>query len=177
MYEIKQQRTALVIPVLEAEPDIQAFRTEYIHTPAATMPPHITVYGPFIPMEQIDERLQNALTEFFASQPQFQFVLQRTGRFLEKDVLYLMPEPDKPFHTLRQAIQTEYPGAPKDFHPNRTMHLTIAQCRIKEIDEIEAAFFNQCRKNLPIKCTAKEIYLYEKHNGAWHKRLTFALVG
>ena len=51
MYEIKQNRTALVIPIWQAEPSLQPFREKYISTPAAIMPPHITIYGPFIPMQ------------------------------------------------------------------------------------------------------------------------------
>jgi hypothetical protein len=77
VYEIAQQRTALVIPVFEENACIQAFRTKHIQTPAATMPPHITICGPFIPLEQIDEKMRRLLASFFASQEGFCFRFEK----------------------------------------------------------------------------------------------------
>ena len=177
MYEIHQQRTVLVIPVPEADPLIQSFRAKHIPTPAAAMPPHITVCGPFIPLEQVDERLQSALTAFFASQPQFQFTLQTVRRFPETGVLYLTPEPNEAFHSLRHVIQAHFPEAPSDFHPNRVMHLTLARCAIEDMDRIEGEFYQECGNGLPIEATAREVCLFEKREGAWHKHASFVLAG
>ena len=175
MYEIRQRRTALVVPVPEAEPRIQAFRARHIPTPAAKMPPHITVRGPFIPMERVDERLRSALVAFFASRPQFRFTLGRLGRFPATGVLYLVPEPDEAFHALRRAIGAQFPEAPPGFLPNPVMHLTIARCSVEEMGEVERAFYRECSGSLPIEATAREVCLFEKRDGVWHNRAAYTL--
>jgi hypothetical protein len=175
MYEIHQQRTVLVIPVFEAIPCIQPFRAEHIPTPAAALPPHVTIRGPFVPFEAIDDDLHNVLIEFFSSQSQFRFTLQTIGRFVEADVLYLIPEPELPFQALMRAVNSEFPDAPQDFFPHRRMHVTIARCGVEGMDELERAFYRECGGSLPIEAVAREVWLYEKYNGTWHKRCGFDL--
>lgn len=175
MYEIQQRRTALVVPVPEAEPRIQAFRARHIPTPAAKMPPHITVRGPFVPMERVDERLRSALAAFFASRPRFRFTLRKLGRFPATGVLYLVPEPDGAFHTLRRAVDARFPGAPPAFFPDPVMHLTVARCSVEEMEGVERAFYRECGGSLPIEATAREVCLFEKRDGVWHKRAAYAL--
>ena len=175
MYETKQRRTALVIPVHEAMPFIQAFRSKHIPTPAAAMPPHVTLRGPFVPCEAIDGRLHDALVRSFASRTQFQFTLQTTGRFEQTGVLYLRPEPERAFQASRCGVEKQFPDAPPDFSPSRKMHVTVARCHSEEMDKVERAFCRERGGSLPIRAVAREVCLYEKRDGAWHKRGSFGL--
>ena len=175
MYENPQQRTALVVPVFEAVSSIQPFRAEHIPTAAVAIPPHVTIRSHFVPFEDIDGRLDNELVAFFGSRPRFRFTLERMGRFLEADVLYLDPEPEEPFQALMRSLNRTFPQAPPDPHPNRKMHVTIARCGVEGMDEMENRFLRECGSSLPIEAVAREVWLYEKLDGAWHKRKRFHL--
>ncbi len=174
MFENPLQRTALVIPVYEAIPYIQSFRAAHTPTPAVSLPPHITIRGPFIPFETIDQGVHDKLERLFRSQPQFEFTLQKIGCF-EIGVLYLDPEPEFHFQALRLAVEKQFPEANSDFFSNRKMHVTIARCRPEEIASLESAFIHECGESLPITALAREVCLYEKHDGKWYKRDTFPL--
>lgn len=168
-----QRRTSLVIPV--TAPEIQSFRSKHIQTPAALMPPHVSIRGPFFPMEQIDQALRQQLTDFFADHPAFEFTLGTLSRFPHAGVVYLAPEPDRPFQALRRAILEAFPEAPEDAFPHHVMHLTIAQSNTADLGAIEEAFTGDCGQCVPIVAPAKEVQLYEKAGGAWHLRESFAL--
>ena len=170
----QQGITSLVIPVCEAESRIQVFRTEYLHTPGVTMPPHVTVHVPFKHTQEVDEGVLNDLGDLFASHVKFRFVLRKTGRFPSMGVLYLEPEPAAPFHNLSQAIRLRYPDAMPDF-ADPVMHLTLARCRSRELDKVEEAFYQACGDVLPIETTATEVCLFERCDNRWHKRALFAL--
>ena len=52
-------------------------------------------------------------------------------------------------------------------------HVTLA--RTKNMDDVEKEFYLEHGSQLPIKAMAREVCLYEKRDGIWHKRYTFAL--
>jgi len=165
--------TALSVPVTAALV-LQPFRVQHISTPAATMPPHVSIFGPFMKMEMIDRAVLQALQETIDSFPQFSFSLHKTGRFSDIHVLYLEPDPAAPFLALHRAIRARFPELVPNFL-DPVMHLTVARVNDGELDQIEAEFYREYGNNLPVKATASEVGLYEKCDGAWHQRASLAL--
>jgi hypothetical protein len=55
------------------------------------------------------------------------------------------------------------------------MHVTIARCGVEEMDEMERLFRRECGSSLPIEAVAREVWLYEKLDGTWHKRRSYGL--
>ena len=170
---MRETYTALSIPVQEAM-FLQPFRMQHISTPATTMPPHISLFGPFMAMDAIDHRVLEALKEIADSWPRFHFVLRQTGRFPDIQVLYLEPEPAAPFQALNRALRAKFPAITPDFL-DPVMHLTLARVSEGELDQVEAEFYDQYGNQLPIEATATEVGLHEKRDNAWHPRASFAL--
>lgn len=57
---MRETYTAISIPVPDAM-FLQSFRLKHISTPATTMPPHISLFGPFMEMELINEKVIQSL--------------------------------------------------------------------------------------------------------------------
>jgi len=165
--------TALCLPVPEAL-FLQPFRVQHISTPATTMPPHLSIFGPFMAMETIDDHVFQTLKETIGSFSQFRFRLRATGRFPDIHVLYLEPEPTAPFLALNRAIRARFPELVPDF-PEPIMHLTLARVNDGELDQVEAEFYREYGTRLPIEALAIEIGLYEKRDKVWHQRALLAL--
>jgi hypothetical protein len=170
---MKETYTAISIPVLDAM-FLQSFRLQHISTPATTMPPHISLFGPFKDMEAIDENVVKSLKKITDSFSRFRFTLHKTGCFPDIHVLYLEPEPVAPFKELHRAICTKFPEVVPDF-PDPVMHLTLARANNGELEKVKAEFYKKLGKRLPIEATATEIGIYEKRNNVWRQQISLAL--
>ncbi len=153
-------RTALVIGVPEAEPVIGHIRPRYDRAGALGVPAHVTVLFPF--GEDPD-----GLEELFAEVEPFDFALVRTAWF-DPPVLYLAPEPAKPFIALIETVYARYP----DFggtHGAIVPHVTVGKA-VPEDDE------RQIQAALPIRARAESVtWLEERADGRWAERRRFAL--
>ncbi len=165
--------TALSVPVQEAM-FLQPFRVEHLSTPATTMPPHISLLGPFKAIETIDRHVLEALNEITGSWSRFRFMLRKTGRFPDIQVLYLEPEPATSFQALNRVIRAKFPEVVPDF-PDQVMHLTLARADDGELDQVEAEFYREYGSRLPIEAMATEVGLYEKRDNVWRQRASLAL--
>jgi 2'-5' RNA ligase len=152
------RRTALVVPVPEAEAAVGALRLQYDRSAARGVPAHITVLFPFLSDEELDE---TALAATLAPHPAFDFELARVERFGE-DVTYLAPVPDAPFRALTEAVWRRWPEHPPygGEHADPIPHLTIAETNLA-LPDVEAA--------LPIAARAGEVLLLveTEPDGAW----------
>jgi 2'-5' RNA ligase len=153
---------------------LQPFRLRHISTPATTMPPHISLFGPFKDMVSIDQSVIHALKEITDSFPRFHFILRKTGCFPNIQVLYLEPEPVAPFQALHRAICTKFPEVVPDFS-DPVMHLTLARVNNGELGKAEAEFHKEFGERLPIEAIATEVGIYEKRNNVWRQQVSWAL--
>lgn len=153
---------------------LQPFRLQHISTPATTMPPHISLFGPFKDMESISENDVQSLKEITESFARFHFILDKTGCFPDIQVLYLEPEPVAPFKAIHHAICTKFPEVIPDFS-DPVMHLTLARTNNGELERVKAEFYKEFGKRLPIEATATEIGIYEKRNNVWQQKISLAL--
>lgn len=97
----------MIVAVPGAEPVVGEWRMRYTLDAPAGIPPHVTVLFPFVPAERVGA-VEKRLAEIVAGTPAFDLVLARTARFPE--LLYLEPEPAKPFAALTAAVAAEWPS-------------------------------------------------------------------
>lgn len=156
--------SALIVPVLEAEPVVRDHRDRFDPAAPAGIPAHITVLYPFLPPETITQSEVDELGEIFAGVTPFSFRLTGTAQF--PGVVYLIPEPAEPFIRLTAAIATRWPEAPpyQGTYDQVIPHLTLAHTdspstatRLRE--EVEPV--------LPIQCRGHEAWLLTSNDGRW----------
>jgi 2'-5' RNA ligase len=167
-------RTALIVVVPEAEPLVGEWRAKHDWSAQHGVPAHITILFPFIPTEEVDDRLLGDLRDLFASQPAFSFRLTRVARFPE--VAWLAPEPAEPFIELIELIAARYPEYPpyEGVHDELVAHLTVAEGGPELQDEVDAAL----TPHLPIGAEGREVTLMvEDASGQWHAGERFPLQG
>jgi len=158
------RRTALIVPVPEAEPAVSELRLEHDPTARLGVPAHITILYPFAPPDTVDE---TSVAELLAPFRAFPFELSSVERFGE-DVTFLAPRPAQPFVDLIAAVTERWPEYPPYEGTVDTVvpHLTLGY---RPLD---------VSIDLPIACVAREVTLIEEDDdGRWHARRGFALQG
>ncbi len=169
--------SALIIAVPESEPLVKAWRERYDPSAAVGVPTHITVLYPFMPPGEITPAVLSELHDLFARFSAFEFTLPELRRFPK--VLYLAPSPAEPFKALTHAVVERYPKYPpfRGAFAEVIPHLTIADVdEAKQLDDIEREFMQQHGMWLPVKATAKEVWLIENTSGRWETRERFQLM-
>jgi 2'-5' RNA ligase superfamily len=159
------RRTALIVPVPEAEPAVGAFRLEHDPFAALGVPAHVTVLFPFAPPEAVDEE---AVAELLGRFPAFDFVLDRIERFEDGEgAVWLHPEPSTPFVDLTAAVAQRWP----DFPPYGGAFDGPIPHRTVSTGPIDLAVA------LPIPCRARAVVLIEEseESGRWQERRVFPL--
>lgn len=169
--------SVLVAMAPRADAVLRSFRARYVLTPATEMPAHVTIYVPFLPGEEITQKVLDDLRALFAPVAPFDATFARIGRFERAGVLYLAPEPAAPFDALHALVQARYPQLRSRFTPY-TMHLTVAQGQTTgRLDVVDSMFYQTHNADLPLRETIREIGLFVKHEGSWSPRATFPLGG
>lgn len=168
------ERSALVVPVPDAEPVVGRHRSRHDPSCVWGVPPHVTVHGPFVEPEGIDDDVRTALRALFAATEPFAVRFARTARF--PTVLYLAPEPADPFRSLTQALVERFPGYPpyEGEFDDPVPHLTVAyEAPEGVMDEID----REIAPGLPIETEATEVLLIVGRNapGGWRTIEAFPL--
>jgi hypothetical protein len=157
------RRTALIVPVPEAEAAVGAIRLAHDWSAARGVPAHITILFPFLPPEELDEA---ALHDVFARFAAFDFALDRVEQF-EDGLVWLHPDPSWRFADLTAAVWQRWPDHPpyEGSVDEVIPHLTVSE---KPIDLALA---------LPIAARAHEVVLIEEEEagGNWATRLRLPL--
>ncbi|MBQ1032768.1 2'-5' RNA ligase family protein [Micromonospora sp. C97] len=119
-------QTALIVPIPEAEEAVGRFRASLDRAASWGVPAHVTVLYPFLPPQQIDERALAALRDTIAGIPRFDVALTHVDWFGDT-VLWLAPQPHRPFRDLTGAVWRRFPEAPPygGAHSDVVPHLTI----------------------------------------------------
>jgi 2'-5' RNA ligase len=166
--------TAIVVLTPEAEPLAGAFYREQSNAGRDGMTPHLTLLVPFVPAqamnEDVDQRLRRVIGRFEA----FDYHLRRFEYF-ESGVLYLAPEPSRPFVELVLALTAEFPDYPpyEGIHDEVIPHVTVAE---SENTDLLGRIRSAIEPGLPIVCRAAATTLVER--GAdlrWRPRASYSL--
>ncbi len=131
----------------------------------AGAPAHVTLLFPFMPVAALRAPDRRALAEIAATVEPFDVRFATVGRF--PGAVYLVPEPDRPFVALTEAIATRFP----EYQPYEgafdevITHLTLVESATASLDEIAAA----AQRHLPFTChvTVLEV-LAEGPDERWH---------
>jgi hypothetical protein len=175
--ESAEEESALVVPVPEAEPAVERWRSRYDPSAAAGVPAHITVLYPFLPPARVDAATLGELERLFAAVAPVGYSLARLGRF--EEVLYLAPEPRDPFKRLIELAARRYPQCPpyggavplEEVEP----HLTAAHTADEAVLRRAAA---DIAPHLPVLARAREArLLLRSPDGRWRTWRRFPLGG
>ena len=168
------RETAVLIPVPLVDPVVDRWRRQYEPGWAKGIPAHVTLCYPFIPPEQVDDKLTERLTALFRRAAPFPFRFARTDRF--PATLWLAPEPCEPFRDLTETLCAAFPSLrPYGGQFDRVVpHLTVAD-RVTEqtMDRLEAAI----APLLPVEAEATEAWLMEGDDDRWVLRQAFPIGG
>jgi 2'-5' RNA ligase len=158
-------RTALIVPVPEAEPHVAELRLAHDWSAARGVPAHVTVLFPFLDTEELDE---GAVANLIAEFPAFDFELDRVEQFPD-GTTWLRPAPSRPFVDLTAAVWQRWPERPpyEGAFDEVIPHLTIGDTPL------------EVQLPLPIAARAREVMLIEEDepSGRWATRLHLPLLG
>ena len=154
---MKATQTALIVPIPEAEVVVGRFRASLDRSASWGVPAHVTVLYPFLPPDRIDDTVLAAVRDVVAAVPRFDVSLSHVAWFGDT-VVYLAPQPDRPFRDLTAAVWRQFPDAPPylgafdDVIP----HLTIGHDAARPVlAEAAAAVVAQ----LPIRAIVDHVQL------------------
>jgi hypothetical protein len=121
-------RTTVVVPVPAAEEAVGRWRATHDRWAAKGVPAHVTVQGPFLPPERIDDRILTRVAAVLGRARARPFALAAVRRL--PGVVYLAPASDEPFAHLTQLLAREWPELPRYGGGIRNVgryHLTVAR--------------------------------------------------
>jgi 2'-5' RNA ligase len=166
--------TALLVPVREAEPLVRRHRHELDPVAPLGVPAHVTVLYPFIPPDEVDNEVCDAIAEVVDAFRAFDFALEGVRRFPD-GVVYLAPEPTAPFVEITAALVARWPEYPPygGAYDAIVPHLTVAQTNgSADVAALEA----ELRDGLPIPALADAVWLMEgQPKDRWAIRAVFPL--
>jgi 2'-5' RNA ligase len=168
--------TAIVVLTPEVEPLVGAIYRAHSGAGADAMTPHVTLLVPFVRSGELDREVDVRLRRVFAAVAPFEYKLTRLERF-RGGILYLAPEPSRPFVELTAALWSAFPDYPpyEGIHDEVVPHLTVAESRD---EELLARLAVELQPQLPLACRAEAATIVERGPDLkWRPRVAFPLGG
>lgn len=133
-------QTAVLVLVPEAEPVVAQHRAHLDGASARGVPAHVTVLHPFVDPDQVDAQVLERLAAVVSTVPAFDVVFRRTAWFSD-DVLWLAPDPARPFRDLTAAVVAAFPDHPPyaGAFDGSTPHLTVGERRLGDVAALQRA--------------------------------------
>ncbi len=168
-------RTALIVPVPEAETAVGPWRTRLDTAASWGVPAHVTVLYPFLPPERIDDEVLAAVGSLVAGVRRFEVTFTHVDWF-DQTVAWLAPRPPDPFRALTAAVWRRFPEVPpyEGVHTDSMPHLTIGHDApygvLREAADAVSAF-------LPIRASVGAVRLMRgsAEPGSWSTVAEFPL--
>lgn len=158
------RESAIIVPVLEAEPIVAPLRLQHDKSARLGMPAHITLLYPFHPPHMAEGEIKD-LTEVFSTIPAFEFSLIEVRCFPR--TAYLHPNKPELFIGIVGRLLEKWPDCPpyKGAFAEIIPHLTVAdRASADTLDMVQRQLIN----HLPITCAAREARLIFSDNiGLW----------
>ena len=155
--------SALIVRVPEAEPVVGTWRTEHDPSAAAGVPAHVTILFPFVPEKALSTQTTSSLLDLFTAFEPFDVSFPRLER--HDDVIWLRPEPEKPFRDLTTSVWERWPEHPpyEGRFDDVIPHLTIAE---GDVNTISTDLDESVRAALPVttRVTVVDLITFE---GRW----------
>lgn len=165
-------RSALYVPVPEAEAAVGHLRRRHDPTALAGIPAHISVVVPFLRPEQLMAGAYDALASIARSVSAFAYDLTRVGTW--PAVLWLAPDPDDPFRELVERVVARWPDTEPygGQHDEVVPHLTVGNGLE---DEQLRRLRPVVEDALPIPAYARALHLKVLSEGRWRGVARFPL--
>ena len=169
-----EPRSLLLVPVRAAEEAVSPWRATW---PAESqgLPGHITLLGPFLPPDRIDDAVRERLGVIFAHVKPIDFRLQTVRAF--ESAVYLAPDPATPFAELTALLWREWPQCPPygERFDEPVPHLTVAVPGETDILEVVAAALGE---RLPLRARGERAELWiQDDTGVWRPADSFLFAG
>lgn len=135
------EKTALIVPVMAAEPAVGQHRRHLDGAAAWGVPPHVTVLYPFVePTLAHQPETLDAIREAVRVVPAFDCSFRETSWF-GQEVLWLAPDPAQPFRDLTAGIFKAFPDHPPyaGAHDGSAPHLTVGERRLADLSALAQA--------------------------------------
>ena len=120
----------LQIPVPALEPFVRQrhehYDRDFVSADPVFVHAHITVLGPFLPPEAVDDRVLSTIDEIACAVGGFDYRLEQIDVF-PNGVIHLVPDPIEPFRSLTVELFTAFPSCPPygGAFPDVRPHLTL----------------------------------------------------
>ncbi|HET9507180.1 MAG TPA: 2'-5' RNA ligase family protein [Gaiellaceae bacterium] len=167
--------TALLIPVPEAAPHVDGYRSRFTPAHVVGLPPHVTLLYPFVDGAELTAGVLRDVERVVAAVDRFEVTFRSVAR-LEgpPPTLYLVPEPAAPFAELTRALVAAFPAYPPygGRYEEIVPHLTVATADAETLAAVAPAV----SASLPLAAPVVEAWLMQCDvRGRWHLRRRFAL--
>jgi 2'-5' RNA ligase superfamily len=139
------------------------YRQRYDPVAQHGVPAHVTVLYPF--REDVDDEAAARVGRICSTVPAFEVEFATTGRF-PGVVVWLRPEPSRPFTLLTQTLAAEFPDCPPyaGLVPDPIPHLTVAI----NVDELTASALEAVlAEHLPVRSLVEGLALLTEADGRW----------
>jgi 2'-5' RNA ligase len=120
--------TAVVVHVPEAEPVVGEHRRRFDVAASWGVRAHVSVLYPFVRPDDVDDHVLGRLAAAVSQVAAFDCAFERCAWFGD-DVLWLAPDPSRPFRELTAAVWQEFPEHPpyEGVFDDVVPHLTVAE--------------------------------------------------
>lgn len=169
--------TAVIIAVDAAEPAVADHRRQLDASASWGVPAHVSVLYPFVHPSEVDADVLSRLADALSSVPAFDCTFARCEWFGE-EVLWLAPEPDRPFRELTSAVWRAFPDHPPygGVFDDVVPHLTVGERRRGSASALRAAAA-AVGHQLPIRARIERAVLIAgtAEPNSWHSVREFPL--
>jgi hypothetical protein len=166
--------SAILLCVPEAEPLVHEWRLKGDPSAAHGVPAHVTLLYPFLPVDALDDGVEEELRWFFRGIDAFPVRFTSVRRFEDAGVVWIEPESDVLLELTRALIR-RWPECPpysgtipvEDVLP----HLTIVQTDDRALRQSAA---DAVSPGLPFEIVASSAALWvQDQDGTWTERTSF----
>ena len=126
-----------VIVRIRLPPELEELRQRHDPVAPSGVPAHVTVLFPFLVTSDLTPAVRRRVAGVARQVRPFDVRFVRTGRF--PNVLWLGPEPDRPFIDLTERLAAVFPDHPPydGAHADIVPHLTLAIGPDAEVERLE----------------------------------------
>lgn len=159
----------------EAEPYVAHLRDQFDPVAKLGMPAHITLLYPFMSPELINVAVVEQARKIMSSASAFAFRLAKVCRF--PDVLYLAPDPSRPFIDLTERLARQFPEFPPygGKYKGVAPHLTVGHGSEVQQSRTQAELQVAVSACGGIACSAQKVTLMGNASGCWQQIHVFPL--
>jgi 2'-5' RNA ligase len=168
-----QAKSAVLIPVPDAEPLVGCLRQRFDPIAPAGVPAHVTLVVPWVQPQAIGVEELRSLEQELEGEKSFEFELTHIGWFGRR-VLWLAPEPAEHFVDLAERVARRFGTPPWEGQFDRLVpHLTVAQAA-SGVELVPVAA--ELSTRLPLRCRAGEVWVMVGDGTRWEVRHRVSLV-